>query len=266
MNAVYGLTAIVLVCLVTLGVGGPEAVAHDQRLLRRGTGRHAVSQRQCHRGRVPLCRKLPRHRGSGVLQRFRHAVVPRGLHRRLRRAARARRRPAAPLRCLHPPRLRRGAAGEHPDPPALLRARRRHRLAVPPPPARGAGLALRVVTGAPTWVGSLVVVVVVIANVAAGGMRSITLVQAMQYWLKLTAIAIPAFVLLGVWLADATPAPEIAGGMNAPGGSRSAGSASGPPGLRPPAPCSRSPSAPWACRMLVRFYTNPDGRAARRTT
>ncbi len=75
------------------------------------------------------------------------------------------------------------------------------------PQLQGAGLALRVVTGAPTWVGSLLVVLVVIANVAAGGMRSITLVQAMQYWLKLTAIAVPAFVLLGVWLGQGTPAP-----------------------------------------------------------
>ena len=73
------------------------------------------------------------------------------------------------------------------------------------PQLQGAGLALQTVTGAPTWVGSLVVAVVVIANVAAGGMRSITLVQAMQYWLKLTAIAIPAFVLLGVWRRTTAP-------------------------------------------------------------
>ena len=29
-------------------------------------------------------------------------------------------------------------------------------------------------------------------------MRSITFVQAVQYWIKLTALAVPAFVLLGV--------------------------------------------------------------------
>ena len=56
------------------------------------------------------------------------------------------------------------------------------------PSCRGPGSTLRALTGAPTWVGSLLVVLVVIANVAAGGMRSITLVQAMQYWLKLTAM------------------------------------------------------------------------------
>ncbi len=87
-------------------------------------------------------------------------------------------------------------------------------MALPPPQLQGAGLALRVVTGAPTWVGSLLVVLVVIANVAAGGMRSITLVQAMQYWLKLTAIAVPAFVLLAVWLGQGTPAPGVSSGVD----------------------------------------------------
>ena len=43
---------------------------------------------------------------------------------------------------------------------------------------------------------------IVIANVVGGGMRSITFVQAFQYWLKLTAIAIPALALLALFLAD----------------------------------------------------------------
>ncbi len=33
--------------------------------------------------------------------------------------------------------------------------------------------------------------VVVVATVVLGGMRSITFVQAFQYWLKLTALALP---------------------------------------------------------------------------
>ncbi|HEY3534890.1 MAG TPA: cation acetate symporter, partial [Pedococcus sp.] len=70
------------------------------------------------------------------------------------------------------------------------------------PQLQGAGLALRTVTGAPSWVGGLLVALVVVANVAAGGMRSITLVQAVQYWVKLTAIAVPAFVLLWAWSGD----------------------------------------------------------------
>jgi len=67
------------------------------------------------------------------------------------------------------------------------------------PQLQGAGLTLRTLTGAPYWVGAAVVGVVVTVNVAGGGMRSITFVQAFQYWLKLTAIAVPAFFLLIVW-------------------------------------------------------------------
>ncbi len=67
------------------------------------------------------------------------------------------------------------------------------------PQLQGAGLTLRTLTGAPYWVGAVVVGIVVTVNVANGGMRSITFVQAFQYWLKLTAIAIPAFFLLIVW-------------------------------------------------------------------
>ena len=37
---------------------------------------------------------------------------------------------------------------------------------------------------------------VITANVALGGMKGITFVQAFQYWLKVTAISLPAFVLL----------------------------------------------------------------------
>ena len=81
------------------------------------------------------------------------------------------------------------------------------------PQFQGAGLSLRSVTGWPSWVGPVVVVVTVTLGVAAGGMRSITLVQAMQYWLKLCALAIPAFVLLFLWTSQGSPGPrEIAGG------------------------------------------------------
>jgi Na+(H+)/acetate symporter ActP len=75
------------------------------------------------------------------------------------------------------------------------------------PQFQGAGLALRTVTGAPQWVGALVVAGVVVLNVVAGGMRSITLVQAFQFWLKLTAIAVPVVFLLLAWRADGSPDP-----------------------------------------------------------
>ncbi|RZL77424.1 MAG: cation acetate symporter, partial [Rhodococcus sp. (in: high G+C Gram-positive bacteria)] len=60
------------------------------------------------------------------------------------------------------------------------------------PQFQGAGLTLNILLGVPGWVGALAVGLIVIANVVGGGMRSITFVQAFQYWLKLTAIAIPA--------------------------------------------------------------------------
>jgi Na+(H+)/acetate symporter ActP len=66
------------------------------------------------------------------------------------------------------------------------------------PQYQGAGLALKTLLGVPVWVGPLVVGAIVIVNVVSGGMRSITFVQAFQYWLKLTAIAVPTLVLLSV--------------------------------------------------------------------
>ncbi|MFJ2030077.1 cation acetate symporter [Streptosporangium sp. NPDC087985] len=132
------------------------------------------------------------------------------------------------------------------------------------PQFQSAGLVLRAITGAPDWAGGLLVAAVVVVNVMSGGMRSITFVQAFQYWLKLTALAVPLVFLLLAW--------------------RSGGA----PGL------SARDAATWALplasgreyglystyslilatflgtmglpHVLVRFYTNPDGRAARRTT
>jgi len=51
------------------------------------------------------------------------------------------------------------------------------------PQFQGAGLTLQTVTGGPYVWGSLLVAVVVTGNVALGGMRAITFVQAFQYWL-----------------------------------------------------------------------------------
>ena len=73
------------------------------------------------------------------------------------------------------------------------------------PQMQGAGLTLGTVVGAPTWVGVLTVGLVVLSAVAGGGMRSITLVQAFQYWLKLFAIAVPVFFLVAAWRADGSP-------------------------------------------------------------
>lgn len=79
------------------------------------------------------------------------------------------------------------------------------------PQFQGAGLALRTVTGAPRWVGALLVALVVLLNVIAGGMRSITIVQAFQFWLKLTAISLPVAFLALAWMTDGHPDPADAG-------------------------------------------------------
>ncbi len=62
------------------------------------------------------------------------------------------------------------------------------------PQLQGAGLTVAIVTGLPQWIGSATAGVIVVATVALGGMRSVTFVQAFQYWLKLTALAIPVVI------------------------------------------------------------------------
>jgi Na+(H+)/acetate symporter ActP len=73
------------------------------------------------------------------------------------------------------------------------------------PQLQGAGLTLQTITGSPYALGAALVGVVVTLNVALGGMRSITFVQAFQYWLKLTALAVPVIFLILHWQADGRP-------------------------------------------------------------
>ena len=130
------------------------------------------------------------------------------------------------------------------------------------PQFQGAGLTLTAAIDAPEWVGAVVVGVVVVVNVGSGGMRSVTFVQAFQYWLKLTALLIPAVVLLVIWYGDGRPDAGSGGaGWSMPLGEGNQGLYTtysivvatflGTMGLP---------------HVVVRFYTNPDGRAARRTT
>lgn len=132
------------------------------------------------------------------------------------------------------------------------------------PQMQGAGLALRHVSGMPTWVGATVLTVIVTLNVASGGMRAVTLVQSVQYWIKLSAIAIPAFVLLAAWAQSGAPTPQADDSWWEP--------------LTSTEPLTRSLFTTYSTlaalclgtmglpHIAVRFYTNPDGVTARRTT
>lgn len=127
------------------------------------------------------------------------------------------------------------------------------------PQLHGAALTIRISTGLPAWVGSVAVVVIVCLTVVAGGMRSITFVQAFQYWLKLTALAVPILFIVF----------SLAG----TGGSAVAHAAVNPTGLAPAGPYQNISllvallfGTLGLPHVLVRFYTNPDGHSARRTT
>ena len=68
------------------------------------------------------------------------------------------------------------------------------------PQMRGAGVALAYIfEGLPYWAGVVLVGAVITFNVALGGMKGITLVQAFQYWVKMFAISAPIFVLMSVY-------------------------------------------------------------------
>ncbi|WP_104104556.1 cation acetate symporter [Arthrobacter sp. 08Y14] len=130
------------------------------------------------------------------------------------------------------------------------------------PQLHGAALTIRITTGLPGWVGSVAVVVVVCLSVMTGGMRSITFVQAFQYWLKLVAIAVPVLFVLFRLSREGLPWTD--------------GGAAFAAALDPQTHASLyrniSLSIALLCgtlglpHVLVRFYTNPDGSSARRTT
>ena len=68
------------------------------------------------------------------------------------------------------------------------------------PQMKGAGTALAYIfPGMPYWGGVILVGAIITLNVAMGGMKGITLVQAFQYWAKLFAISAPIFVLMMVF-------------------------------------------------------------------
>ncbi|MBW8780715.1 MAG: cation acetate symporter [Verrucomicrobia bacterium] len=181
------------------------------------------------------------------------------------------------------------------------------------PQMKGAGTTLAYIfPGLPYWVGVAVVGAVITLNVALGGMKGITLVQAMQYWMKMFAISVPVFVLMAVFggygknlgandgrsFATAlNPAAETAAVAPAAEITRKPLGEKAPKDdawLAPFGPLttkaakaaglSHDEARPYSLlytysliialvcgtaglpHILVRFYTNPDGVAAKRTT
>ena len=84
------------------------------------------------------------------------------------------------------------------------------------PQMKGAGITIGALLGWPYWAGIVVVGTVITFNVALGGMKGITLVQAFQYWAKMFAISAPIFILTllyggyGSHLADFAAQPKSA--------------------------------------------------------
>ncbi len=66
------------------------------------------------------------------------------------------------------------------------------------PQLTGAGITLQDALGTPYWVGVTVLGGIVTAAIASGGMKSITLAQALRYWVKVVALAVTALVLLAI--------------------------------------------------------------------
>src|SRR6478609_5290733 len=182
------------------------------------------------------------------------------------------------------------------------------------PQMKGAGVTLAYIfPGMPYWAGVVLVGAVITLNVALGGMKGITLVQAVQYWIKVFAISVPIFVLAAVYGFYGTHV-----GANIAAG-EAAAPATAAEVARHPLPEKAPKDAPWVSpfgplttkavnaaaaalpaeqraaylaehqkpysllytysliialvcgtaglpHILVRFYTNPNGVAAKRTT
>jgi cation/acetate symporter len=169
------------------------------------------------------------------------------------------------------------------------------------PQMKGAGTTLMYIfPGLPYWAGVVLVGSVITLNVALGGMKGITLVQAFQYWAKMFAIALPVFIMMSVYghygkqldfnratQAEMVPVTEVRKALPPVAPQDSSWiSPFGPLTTKAAAKAglSKEQQKPYSLlytyslilaivcgtaglpHILVRFYTNPDGVAAKRTT
>ncbi len=174
------------------------------------------------------------------------------------------------------------------------------------PQMKGAGTTLAYIfPGMPYWGGVVLVGAVITLNVALGGMKGITLVQAFQYWMKMFAISLPIFVVMSVYGFYGAHLKANDGTVQVTGTPAAITQTVERKALVEKAPADApwiSPFGPLTTKaakaaglsaeeakpysllytysliialvcgtaglphILVRFYTNPDGVAAKRTT
>jgi Na+(H+)/acetate symporter ActP len=178
------------------------------------------------------------------------------------------------------------------------------------PQMKGAGVTLAYIfPGMPYWAGVVLVGAVITLNVALGGMKGITLVQAFQYWMKMFAISVPVFVLMAVFgfynghvganatketpavssverqaLVEKAPKDEVWTSPFGPLTTKAVNAAAAKLPVEQRAAYLAEHQKPYSLlytysliialvcgtaglpHILVRFYTNPDGVAAKRTT
>jgi cation/acetate symporter len=178
------------------------------------------------------------------------------------------------------------------------------------PQMKGAGVTLAYIfPGMPYWGGVVLVGAVITLNVALGGMKGITLVQAFQYWIKMFAISVPIFVLMAVFgfysgqvganatketaasaeitrkpLVEKAPKDEVWTAPFGPLTTKAVTAAANALPAEQRAAYLADHQKPYSLlytysliialvcgtaglpHILVRFYTNPDGVAAKRTT
>ena len=179
------------------------------------------------------------------------------------------------------------------------------------PQMKGAGVTLAYIfPGMPYWGGVVLIGAVITLNVALGGMKGITLVQAFQYWMKMFAISVPVFVLMAVFgfyngqiganaaAGESVPVAQVArqplvakapkdAAWIAPFGPLTTKAVDAAAAALPAAEREAylaEHKRPYSLlytyslimalvcgtaglpHILVRFYTNPDGVAAKRTT
>lgn len=131
------------------------------------------------------------------------------------------------------------------------------------PQLHGAALALSATTGLPAWLGPAIVVLVVLPTVVSGGMRSVTMAQAVQYWFKLSALFIPTvFIVLRLGTGEADVLPDFANAFEVALVADTHTSTYRTISLV----AALMLGTLGLSHVLVRFYTNPDGPSARRTT